>query len=244
MSMKKLLIMGLSVLFLLGWISCARDKEFYENTLKGMEKAEYRDEKLSQKRIEEIKKGIKKYQKEVEKKVEATGQIGIYYKMLAVRYMEAEMYLEAYESLKEALAIYPENPILFYLSGINAARLYKSGVEKEEKDLWLEKAEALYRRALELDPVYVDALYGLAVFLTFEKTELEETVSLLNKILSLEKKNIEAMFLLGNVYYRLGHLEEAIETYDRIAATTGAAERRKEAKANKKRIVEELYGAR
>ncbi len=244
MSMKKLLIMGLFVLLLLGWISCAEDKEFYENTLKGMEKAEYRDEKLSQKRIEEIKKGIKKYQKEVEKKVEATGQLGIYYKMLAVRYMEAGMYLEAYESLKEALAIYPENPILFYLSGINAARFYKSRVEKEEKDLWLEKAEALYRRALELDPVYVDALYGLAVFLTFEKTELEETVSLLNEILSLEKKNIEAMFLLSNVYYRLGHLEEAIETYDRIVASTGMAERRKEALAFKKRIEEELYGAR
>ena len=241
--MGKLLRPAAIFFILLSLITCSRDREDYLELLTGMEGAGYRGEEISSKRIEEIKQGIRKYERIVEQKVEATSQIGIYYKMLAVQLMRGGMYQEAFKNLKEALAIHTDNPILYYLSGVCAARISKAQVEVEEKKLWLERSESLYRRAIELDPIYSDALYGLSVLLIFELNRGIEAEILLKTLLSRETKHIEAMFLLGNVCYSLGRLEEAIEIYDKISRTTTVEEKKREALANKKRIEDELYGA-
>ena len=50
------------------------------------------------------------------------------------------------------------------------------------------------------------------------------------------------MFLLGNIYYRQGRLEEAILVYREIQEQSTIRERQEEALANERKIREELYG--
>jgi tetratricopeptide (TPR) repeat protein len=223
-------------------LSCGREEQTYLAELQAMERGEYREQSLSQERVEELLEAIREYKKEVERKVDASSQIGVYYKMLAVQYMRAAMYQEAYQSLEQARDIYPENPVLFYLSGICAARLAKAQVEGETRALWFERAEFFYRRAIELDQLYVDALYALSVLYVFEFQQPQRAESLLERLLTKEKKNVDALFLLGNVYYQTGRLESALEVYDAIINTTSVETKKQEAEGNRQKIEAELYG--
>jgi tetratricopeptide (TPR) repeat protein len=232
------------LMFLLVLLTACGRRDEYLDSLVEMEDRGYQGRQVSQERIEEIKEAIRDYRKEVARKVDATGQIGIYYKMLALEYMEAGMFQEAYEALQEAIAIHPENPILFYYSAVCAARMSKAQVEEDPRQRWLELSERLYRRAIDLDPGYADALYGLAILYVFELDRPEEAEVLLDRLLSIESENIDAMFLLARVYYRTGRLEMALELYRKIAARSKVESKREEALADQRRVEEELYGVR
>ena len=226
--------------------ACARGEDGYLESIERMESprsgGRRESAEASEARIEEIRQAIARYRREVDRTVEATAQIGVYYKMLALQYMQREMYGAAYDSLAEAIRIHPENPILFYYSGVCAARMSRAVVDAEARALWLERSEGLYRRAVALDPRYVDALYALAVLLALELDRPEEAEGPVQRILEIEAGNVEAMFLLGNVYYRTGRLEEALVVYREIQEKTTVAQRREEALANQQKIREELYG--
>ncbi len=225
-------------------VSCARIDRGEDNLdqLIEMEGDIYRDQEVSTQRIEEIEEAIRRYRKEVERTVDATGQVGIYYKMLAIEYMRGGMYGAAYDTLKQAIDIYPENPILFYYSAICAARMSRAQVLEEDRERWLERSVTLYRRAIDLDPGYADALYGLSVLYVFELERPEEAEALLETMLTVESKEIEGRFLLAGVYYRLGKLEQALELYKEIESLSEVEQKRQEARDNKKRIEDELYG--
>lgn len=230
------------LVFMVFMIGCSGKDDIYRENLAQMEGAGPEGAELSEERVAEIREGIRKYRREVERKVEAADQLGIYYKMLAVQYLRAGMYGLAYESLTEALAIHPGNPILHYLSALSSAHIGKSKADIREKTRWLSAAEAHYLRALALDPVYVDALFGYAVLLTFELERPAEAESYLRTLLAREKANVDAMFLLGQVFYLGGRLEEAAEIYEEIAGITGVSEKKERALANKQEILKELYG--
>ena len=225
-------------------VSCARTDRGEDNLdqLIEMEGDIYRDQEVSTQRIEEIEEAIRRYRKEVERTVDATGQVGIYYKMLAIEYMRGGMYGAAYDTLKQAINIYPENPILFYYSAVCAARMSRAQVLEEDRERWLERSVTLYRRAIDLDPGYADALYGLSVLYVFELERPEEAEALLETMLTVESKEIEGRFLLAGVYYRLGKLEQALELYKEIESLSEVEQKRQEARDNKKRIEDELYG--
>jgi tetratricopeptide (TPR) repeat protein len=152
------------------------------------------------------------------------------------------MYGAAYDSFAEAIRIYPENRILFYYSGVCAARMSQAAVDDESRSLWLERADKLYRRAADLDPRYADALYARAVLLAYELDRPAEAAALARRVLEIEAKNVEAMFLLGGLDYRLGRLEDALAVYQEVEKLTTVPERRAEALANQQQIREELYG--
>jgi tetratricopeptide (TPR) repeat protein len=201
------------------------------------------DREVSVQRVEEIEREIRRYRKEVERTVDASGQLGVYYKMLAVEYMRGAMYADAYDALERAIAIQPENPILFYYSAVCAARMAKAQVIGEDRMRWLDRSEALYRRAITLDPGYADALYGLSVLYVFELDRPQEAEDLLERLLVVESKEIDGRFLLARVYYSLGKLENAIELYREIESLTDEKQAREEALSSRKQIEEQLYGA-
>jgi len=242
-SKKGLLRAAASALLALAALSltaCGRPRGAYLQGLKGMEPAE--GGTLTDRQIEELKAGIRKYRAEVERKVRATQQLGIYYRMLALRYIDLQMYSPAYEALEQARTIYPENAVLFYYSAVCAARMGQAQPEPAQRAEWLQRSERLYRRAISLDPDYPGALYGLAVLYTFELDRIEEAAPLLERLLQKQKNHTDALFLLANVYYRLGRLERALELYDRLARMNLPADRRQDARDNKRRIEEELHG--
>jgi len=198
---------------------------------------------VSMQRVEELQREVRVYRKEVERTVDASGQLAVYYKMLAIEYMRGAMYGAAYDALEQAIAIQPENPILFYYSAVCAARMAKSQVISEDRLRWLDRSEALYRRAVTLDPGYAAALYGLSVLYVFELDRPEEAEDLLERLLAVESKEIDGRFLLARVYYSLGKLENAIELYREIESLTDVKQAREEALDSRKQIEEELYGA-
>jgi tetratricopeptide (TPR) repeat protein len=200
------------------------------------------DREISPQRVAELEREIRRYRKEVERTVEASGQLAVYYKMLAVEYMRGAMYGPAYDALEQAIAIQPENPILFYYSAVCAARMSKAQVISEDRERWLDRSEALYRRAITLDPGYAAALYGLSVLYIFELDRPEEAEDLLERLLAVESKEIDGRFLLARVYYSLGKLENAIELYREIESLTDVEQTREQALIARQQIEGELYG--
>jgi len=229
-------------LLLAGLAACERQDDFYTENLLLMERSARGQTDRSAARIEELKREIRKYRGIVEKKVEASEQLGIYHKMLAVAYMRREMYGAAYESLKEAMGYHPANSVLFYYAGVCAGQISRAQPQSE-RDLWLDRAESHYRRAIEIDPDYVEAMYGLAVLYTFELDKLAEAERLTRRVLELRARHEEASFLLANVLYQSGRLAEAAAVYKQIAESSQLDASRKEAMANKLRIEKEMRGA-
>ena len=223
-------------------ISCARMDRDHAMVEQLAEMEGEADGEVSMQKVEEIQREIRRFRKEVERTVDGSGQLAVYYKMLAVEYMRGAMYAAAYEALEQAIAIQPENPILFYYSAVCAARMSKAQVLSEDRALWLERSETLYRRAIALDPRYAAALYGLSVLYIFELDRPEEAEDLLERLLTVESKEIDGRFLLARVYYSLGKLENAIELYREIESLSDVKQNREQALANRKQIEGELYG--
>jgi cytochrome c-type biogenesis protein CcmH/NrfG len=194
--------------------------------------------------IEDLKRGITRYQAEVDRKVSAAQNLGVYWKMLALKYVDNGMYGLALEALDEAVAVYPENPILFQYMGVSAARAAKGLVaDPAEQARLFARSETAYRRAIFLDPNYVNALYGLSVLLALELGRAGEAEPLLAKALEREPKNLDALFLLGRIAYADGRYGDAVDAFDRILAARPPAKQRDQAEQNKRQAQEALHGA-
>ncbi|MCX7031744.1 MAG: tetratricopeptide repeat protein [Spirochaetes bacterium] len=194
--------------------------------------------------IEELRKGIDRYQAEVDRKVSAAQNLGVYWKMLALKYVDNGMFVLALDALDEAVAVYPENPILFQYMGVSAARAAKGRVaDAAEQARLLARAEAAYRRAIFLDPTYVNALYGLSVLLALELDRPADAEPLLATVLEREPKNLDALFLLGRIAYAGGRYEDAVDCYDRILAARPPEKLRDQAEQNMRQVKGALYEA-
>jgi len=234
---------GMAVLLALSLAGCARRQDFFLEQLKKTEPGASRGREADARTITDLEAGIRRYREEVDRKVRASDQLGVYYRMLAVRYMELAMYQKAYEALEEARKIYPENPVLFYYAGVCAARLAQAQAAEGARAEWLVRAERHYRRAIALDPLHSESLYALAVLDVFELNHPAEAEELLLRLLEREKKNADALFLLGGVYYTAGRLEEALGVYQRLEGLGLQEERRRQAAENRKKIEEEMHGS-
>jgi tetratricopeptide (TPR) repeat protein len=169
----------------------------------------------------------------------------IYMKMGVIRYIDGKMYGKALQNLSRAIEIFPANPVLFYNGGVCAGWIAKSKIEpqyEKERAMWFSTSENYYRRAIELDPVYVDALYGLSVLLGIELDRPVEALPYLKRIVEKESKHMSARFLLARVYYQLGRYEDAMKQYDAIIEANLASDMTENARALKERIKEQVYG--
>jgi tetratricopeptide (TPR) repeat protein len=104
---------------------------------------------------------------------------------------------------------------------------------------YFETAERYYRRAIELDPEYLDALYGLAVLYAFELDRLEEALSLLERATTVNPNRARPYMLMGRVLLELDRPEEAAEAYGRAAETAVSDEVADAALENRRRILGE-----
>ncbi len=167
----------------------------------------------------------------------------LYHEALALGYIDKGIYGEALRYLEMALEVYPDNELLHYYSGLCSAKMGKAMIgDADRRGSWLKLAEQYYRRAIELYPGYSQALYGLAILFVYELSRPSEAEPLLVKLTTIESQNIDALFLLANVYYQLGRYDEAIQQYETIERVSKISERVEKAGENKKRIMDERYG--
>lgn len=195
----------------------------------------------------ELKEAIQKYQARVEDLVQANQQIGIWYKLLGSRYLDSQMYGEALKAFEKATTYYPANQNLYYYVGLcagymaNQALDYSASGSTAQKFNYLKLAESAYLRALELDPEYARALYGLGVLYILELEEPEKAIPYLETLAEIERRNVDGLLLLARAYYETYESDRAVEIYDRIIATTTSSEKKAVAEANKRQVLEEAY---
>jgi tetratricopeptide (TPR) repeat protein len=195
---------------------------------------------------EELQAAIKKYEVRVEDVMQAQMQIGIWYKLLATRYLDNRMYNEALKTFQKAIEFYPDNSNLYYYVGVCAGYMSQSALDYNatgqtaEKFNYLKLAESAYLRAINIEPRFVRALYALSVLYVFELDESEKAVPLLEKLLTIDTKHIDAMFVLARAYYSVYDFEKAVDMYDKIIAIA-PPDRKADAETNK-RYVLEAYG--
>lgn len=198
--------------------------------------------------IEELKDAIQKYENRVIDVTSAAAQTGIWYKILASRYLDDGMYGEALKYYQKAIEYFPANQNLYYWVGVCAGYMAKSSLDYNgtgnlsQKENYLKLSESAYLRALELEPTYVRAMYGLAVLYVFDLDESEKAIPLLEKLLTIDTRNTDAMMVLANAYYQNYEFDKAVELYDKIISITTSPEKKADAEANKKLVLEMAYG--
>ena len=197
--------------------------------------------------VEELKDAIAKYSERVADIQLANSQIGIWYKILGTRYLDTKMYGEALKCFQKALEFYPDNQNLYYYVGVcagymsHAAMDFSGSGSHETRYNYLKLAEDAYLRAIEIEDRYVRALYGLGVLYVFELEEPEKAIPHLEKALTIDTKNLDAMFVLARAYYSNYEFEKSADMYDKIIATTKSAETKATAEENKKIVLDAAY---
>ena len=216
--MKRLryILSAVSILCLLAAVVSCRGKN--EKALKNLEATESTADGgvVSRERIKELEKGIKKYKEEVDRTVKAGAEIGIYYRLVGLEYMKLKMYGKAFENFKKAIEYYPENEVLFYYSGVSLARSAKSAMDSGERRRLMQKAAVYYRRAVELNPEYKDAYYALSVLYLFELNKPLSALDTVEKLLKLDPKNIDALFIKARADAQTGNIRDAVDAYNII----------------------------
>ncbi len=197
--------------------------------------------------VKELQDAIARYGKDVERTTAALEKVGMYWRLLAVRYMNTGLYGDAYDAARKALHYYPETASLYYVAAVSAAYLSKTASIEAvgaaaTRDSWLGVAERAYKQSLQIDPGYAKALYGLGVLYSFELQNHEAALGPLETLLSTDPKNVDALFVYARSLYGAGRLQDAADAYDRIIAATTVATKKKQATDNKKQVLDELYG--
>lgn len=197
--------------------------------------------------IDELEDAIKKYQLRVEDIVSSESQIGIWYKILATRYLDEKMYGRALENFQKAIEYYPENQNLYYYVGLCAGFMAKSSLDYNgtgdlsKRQNYLELSKRAYLRAIQIEPTYVRALYGLSVLYIFEYDDSFMAIPYLKKLLSVDTKHTDAMFLLARAYYENNDYDEAVKLYDTIESLSTSEEKKAEARANKRVVLDAQF---
>ncbi|WP_027727257.1 tetratricopeptide repeat protein [Treponema sp. C6A8] len=197
--------------------------------------------------IEELKEAIDKYENRVADIQLANQQIAIWYKMLGTRYVDAKMYGEALKCFQKALEFYPNNQNLYYWVGVCAGYMSHAAMDfsgtgsTQVRMNYLKLAEDAYSRAIQIDDRFVRALYGLSVIYVFELDESEKAIPLLEKVMEIETKDFNAMFVLARAYYENYEFDKAVKIYDKIISLTKAADIINAAQDLKKQVLDASY---
>ena len=179
-------------------------------------------------RIAELKGQIRAVERDVERTLESVRDKGTYWRLLGMKYMDYQMWGEAYKALDQAVSIYPDNAALLYNRSLSASRSALGAAGPQQRRSLIEGAEAGYRRALQINPRYTPAMYALAVILVFENQSPDEAADYLEDYLKIERSDISARFLLARAYLSGGRDGDALRLYDQIIRLSAdAAEKTK-----------------
>jgi tetratricopeptide (TPR) repeat protein len=197
---------------------------------------------------QEIKDSIEKYYDDIEEIQKKTMQIAIWYKMLGTRMLDKKEYGTALEYFQKALEITPDNSVLYFYAGECAAFLGNASLDisatgnLEKRQNYYLMAEDAYLKALAIDEKYVYALLGIGILYSYQMENSEAAIPYLEKLLTIDKKNIDAMFVLARCYYLTKQYDMAVSYYDLIIDTSKVDSVRKTAEENKQKVLGQAYG--
>jgi cytochrome c-type biogenesis protein CcmH/NrfG len=240
---SKIAVLGMASVF---FASCSPSY----NSIKRMQKMEEGVAHPNTK--EELKEALSKYERRALDLVTTEAQEGIWYKMLGTRYLDEKMYGQAMESFKKALTFYPDNANLYYYIAVCAVYVahgqafdlanVAGTIDSEKKEEYLRMSEAAYTQALNINPDYYRALYGIGVLYTFELTEdSAKAIPYMERFLQTQTKDTNGMFVLARAYYLNAEYDKAIALYDKIIELAPSKEKVADAQNNKKIVLDAQY---
>jgi tetratricopeptide (TPR) repeat protein len=171
--------------------------------------------------IEGLRQAIALYEDQIERNVREGAQTGAYWKILSFRLSDKGLHNEALNALERAVYYNPEDPALYNLTGASAGIVAKSVVgfsasAEKDREHYYKLSENSYKRALELDVTYAKPMYGLSVLYVFELNRPAEAIPYLERYMSMNISDVQAMFVLARAYAVTGSYSQAIEMYERI----------------------------
>ena len=113
--------------------------------------------------IERLKRKAEEYDKGVADRIQTAEKAGNVYQMLGEKYLERKLWDLSIESFQKAIGYGRNTPGIHY----SIAIAYASRARELNNQSDVSKAEYHYRRALEIQPDYLEARYGLGVFLFY-----------------------------------------------------------------------------
>jgi tetratricopeptide (TPR) repeat protein len=221
--------------------SCEGTRRERLERLLGTEIAEWVGGEVPEDRVTELSQKIVEIEDRLEQTIQDVRDVGVYYRLLGIEYMDDMMFGPALDNFQSALEIYPRNKVLSYYAGLCSANLGVAHGNLSRRNELFERAERHYRYAVSLDGNYVEALYGLSILYVFEMDRPMEALSYVERILMKEPSNIQALFLLARLRVLEGEYEGAVEIYDEIAETAKDPEMVQAAEDNKEGVLGEVY---
>lgn len=197
------------------------------------------NDRLGNRDIEELKVDLRRYESLIKEKVDAAEGAVTLYGLLAEQYSELGMYDLALDQYENLLLIEPANHVALNSAAIAAGQTALALPTLEEELVYLRRAQRYYERAIEINPVYRDPYFGLAVLHLFEFEDLEAAKALLLKALSLFPDDTRMLFLLARAAVLEERINDAIQIYDLIIETSGNENDKNSALRNR----EELLGS-
>lgn len=191
-------------------------------------------------RIDELKEAIEEYESVVNTKVRAALRQATYLKLLAQEYMRTELYGPALDALEEAVRLEPRNQVLHQLMGVCAGFIAKAQPREENRARYLTIAESAYLASIEIEPGYIDGLYGLATLYHFELNRHLDAIVLLERLLDRSPSNIPALFVLARSHAALGTIDDAVAAYDRIIENAADRDMAIQARRNRQLLTGEV----
>lgn len=188
-------------------------------------------------RLRELEQLIEEYGEVVAQRLDAGIRQADAMKLLAQEYMRQQLYGPAYETLVDALLIQPENHVLSYLAGASSAVIGKSQADLNERDRYLRLSERHYLRAIEIQPGYTDARYGLAILYSFELEEPLNAINQLEPLIQRNASNVSALFVLARSRVALGQIDAAVGAYDQIIELSPDRDERQRAERNRELLL-------
>lgn len=242
---------SLSIVFFVSAIMMSMTLLSCGDTYKSIKRMQQMEEGVSSPTTkEELKEAIEKYDRRAIDLVTTQAQEGIWWKILGTRYLDEEMYSQAYECFQKAVSYYPDNANLYFYLAVCAGYIANStidwnvdaqGTTQEIKLRYLRVSEESYQRALAIDPKYYRAMYGIGVLYVFALEESDKAIPYLENFLSVQTKDTDGMFVLARAYYDTMLYEKAIAVYDRIIELKPSAQKVADAEANKKIVTDAMY---
>jgi tetratricopeptide (TPR) repeat protein len=196
--------------------------------------------------IDDLRKAIGLYEKQLEAYVRDAAQTGLYWKLLGKRLQDKGLHNEALTALERALYYSPEDVAVLYMTGISAAYIAKSALDfsggGSEADRYYDLAETAYLKSIGMDAEYAQPQYALGVLYVFELSRPAEAIPHLIRYLELSPNSLDGMFVLAGAYYMTEDYEQSVAVYDRIIAKTKDPVRKAEAEENRRIVLGLLYG--
>ncbi|OJF77525.1 MAG: hypothetical protein BKP49_00610 [Treponema sp. CETP13] len=197
--------------------------------------------------IEEYENAIAAHDDRIQEIIDIESKTGVWYKILGSKYLDKKMYGKALESFKMAIQYYPDNANLYYYVGVCAGYMAKASLDFDANGSnsiqknYLALAESSYLQAIQFNPSYTRALYAIGVLYVFELNKPQLAISYLNRLLTVESKNLDGMMVLARAYYVTGDNDKAVAMYDSVIKETSDANRKTEAENNKRIVLDQAY---